>query len=158
MTTAFRITLSQHRLAIFAGFLALIALAVACLVVAWRLESIAVPASCGTDWLGSGPPIPMPGQELKACQQAEQAFFNRDISEASNLLFPLILLPMVVGLTTGAGLVASEIEEGTAQLSWWLAISRTRWYAGRVVPPAMILCVALIIAALAADQLAAART
>lgn len=155
--TAIRITLSQHRLAILSGFLALIALAAACLVVAWRLESISVPASCGTDWLGSGPPIPMPGQELTACQRAEQAFFNQDFGEASNLLFPLILLPMVVGLTTGAGLVSSEIEEGTSQLAWWLAISRARWFFGRVIPPAMIFCIALLIGALAADRLAAAR-
>lgn len=157
MVTAIRVTLSQHRLAIFSGVLVLLALAATCLVVALRIQSAAVPASCGTEWLGSGPPIPMPGQEFTACQLAEQAFFNRDFGEASNLLIPLVLLPMVVGLTTGAGLIASEIEEGTAQLSWWIAVSRARWYAGRVLPPALVLGAALIVAALAADQLAAAR-
>jgi hypothetical protein len=157
VVTAIRITLSQHRLAVFSGMLALLALAAACMAVAWHMQSVAVPASCGTDWLFAGPPIPMPGQEWTDCQRAEQAFFDRDLGEASNLLIPLLLLPMVVGLTTGAGLIATEIEEGTAQLSWWIATSRGRWYAGRVLPPAVILCATLIVTALAAHQLAAAR-
>jgi hypothetical protein len=157
MVTAMRITLSLHRLAIVTAVSVLLALAAACMAVALHMHSTSVPASCGTEWLTAGPPIPMPGQELTPCQIAEQAFFNRDLGEASNLLIPLLLLPMVMGLLTGAGLIASEIEEGTAQLSWWIAVSRARWFASRVLPPALLLFAALIITALAADQLAAAR-
>jgi hypothetical protein len=99
----------------------------------------------------------MLGQGLTVCQLAEQAFFNADLGEASNLLIPLLLLPLVVGLTTGAGLIASEIEEGTAQLSWWIAISRARWFVGRILPPAIILGLALIVTTLATNELAASR-
>ncbi len=157
MLTNARLTLSIHRFALVAAALILLALAGSAELVASHLRSVSVPASCGTDWLSLGPPMPVPGQVLTTCERAQQAFFDLDFNEAGNLLVPLVLLPVIAGLIAGAALVASEIEEGTAQLAWSLAVSRGRWFAARAGAPILVLAVSLIIASAAASDLAASR-
>lgn len=39
----------------------------------------------------------------------------------------LLALPCVVGLATGAPLVASELQHGTVRLAWTQGVTRTRW-------------------------------
>jgi hypothetical protein len=66
------------------------------------------------------------------------------------------VLPLVVGLLLGVGLVGGEIEGGTAPTVWALAGSRRRWLTGRLLPMLLILVGVLAFAAIASEMLAAA--
>ncbi len=67
------------------------------------------------------------------------------------------VVPLVVGLVLGAGLVGREIEGGTASTVWALAGSRRRWLMGRLVPILAVLIALLTFSAVTADLLAASR-
>ena len=67
------------------------------------------------------------------------------------------VVPLVVGLLLGVGLVGREIEGGTAPTVWALAGSRRRWLLGRLVPILVILVALLAFIAIATELLAAAR-
>lgn len=54
------------------------------------------------------------------------------------VLFLTLAGPILIGSTLGVGLVAAEIEQGTAQLAWSLATSRVRWLQTRVWPLAAV--------------------
>lgn len=64
------------------------------------------------------------------------------------------LLPFVVGLFGGLPVVARELEDRTAQTSWWLSGSRSRWLLRQLGPIALVLGVAIALAALAATPVA----
>jgi hypothetical protein len=66
-------------------------------------------------------------------------------------------LPFIVGIAVGAPLVAREIEQGTAPLSWALAGSRWKWLAGRLVATLLLIVPLLLVAGLAADALRGAQ-
>jgi ABC-type transport system involved in multi-copper enzyme maturation permease subunit len=62
-----------------------------------------------------------------------------------------MIVPFIVGIVFGAVLVAREIEQGTAPLSWALAGSRTRWLLGKLLAVVVLIVPLLLIAGLAAD-------
>lgn len=54
------------------------------------------------------------------------------------VLFLTLAGPVVFGSTLGIGIVAGEVEQGTARISWTLARSRLRWLWLRTWPIALI--------------------
>jgi sorbitol-specific phosphotransferase system component IIC len=83
---------------------------------------------------------------------ANKAFYDLISSFDMNMvkLFEQIV-PFIVGITFGAVLVARELEQGTAPLSWALAGSRRRWLAGKLLAVIILIVPLLLIAGLAAD-------
>ncbi len=67
------------------------------------------------------------------------------------------VLPFFVGIAVGAPLVARELEEGTAPLSWALAGARWWWLAGKILAALLLIVPLLLIAGLAADVLRGAQ-
>ena len=141
-----------------------VAVAVLCLIAtagslfeAWRLYSVGVPASCLVDgrvpyWYGGSGP-------MDACQLASLRFTGivdgwdiRMVEQIGQLL------PFVAGIVIGAPLVAGEIEQGTAPLSWALAGSRWKWLAGKLAAALVLIVPLLLAAGLAADVLQGAAT
>lgn len=49
------------------------------------------------------------------------------------LLYPIRLLPLLLGVFVGAPLVAREFEQGTARLVWTQGITRRRWFYSKVL-------------------------
>jgi hypothetical protein len=66
------------------------------------------------------------------------------------------MVPLFFGVVLGAPLVAREIENGTAPLSWALAGSRRRWLAWRLAAMIVLLVPLMILLGLASDFLDAA--
>lgn len=67
------------------------------------------------------------------CQELETSgtLRSQDVIKAIGVLG---FLPFVAGTLLGAPLVAREVEQHTASLSWPLAVSRLRWLVGVAVP------------------------
>jgi hypothetical protein len=86
------------------------------------------------------------------CDLATKEFYDIAWSFDMNMvrMFEQIL-PFIVGITFGAVLVAREIEQGTAPLSWALAGSRRRWLMGKLVAVVILIVPLLLVAGLAAD-------
>jgi hypothetical protein len=61
--------------------------------------------------------------------------------------------PFLVGLLLGAPLLAREIEKRTASMAWTLSRSRRRWLAGRVLPVAVLVAIALLLVGQASSVL-----
>jgi hypothetical protein len=61
--------------------------------------------------------------------------------------------PFVVGVFLGAPLLAREIDKRTAAIAWTLARSRRRWLAGRVLPVAVVVAIALVLVGQASSAL-----
>ncbi len=55
------------------------------------------------------------------------------------------VVPLVVGILLGAPLVSREIEKRTAPIAWSLARSRSWWLAGRILPLAVAVAIALLL-------------
>jgi hypothetical protein len=72
-----------------------------------------------------------------ACQAAGQRF-SETFSTAEIIIRNTWLAGFAIGLVLGVPLVAREIEHGTAQLSWTIGRSRTRWLIGRVAFGALV--------------------
>jgi len=93
-----------------------------------------------------------------ACQLPSQRFTEAlnswDVGIVSSLGD---VLPFFVGITMGAPLVARELEQGTAPLSWALAGARWKWLAGKVLAALLLIVPLLLIAGLAADVLRGAQ-
>jgi hypothetical protein len=124
--------------------------AAAALIEAYRLGSVQFPAGCVTGGY-SGPSFD-PSAPPTPCNLASQRFSGIAWSFDMGLvrMFEQIL-PFIVGITFGAVLVAKEIEEGTAPLSWALAGSRRRWLLGKLLAVIVVIVPLLLIAGLAAD-------
>lgn len=72
-------------------------------------------------------------------------------SEGSRLVAAMSVLPLAAGLICGTPLVAREIEARTAQFSWSIETSRTRWLARQSCTVGLILLGLLIPAAFLAN-------
>jgi hypothetical protein len=138
MTQSVRLFWRTARFEILAGLGLSLALTVAMLVVAGRLDAIRASACPG----------------LRTCDDA--AFVDLVTGFAEPLLFAASLISLVVGLLYGPALVGRELERRSAPLAWSLAPSRVRWLLWRAAPPAALVLLLLIGPALAGDRLEAA--
>jgi hypothetical protein len=134
--------------------LLVVAVGLAALVVAWRIDAIHIPPAC---LYGSGPVVGPAGvpSEL-VCAAAQEAFY--DLDGKAGLVFALtVFLPLLAGLALGVPLVARELETGTASLAWTLSRSRRRWFLGRAVPLVLIVGAILLVPVVATDILERTR-
>ncbi len=152
MTTRIWLTLKQHRFETIAVVVLCLGVAIAAILEAFRLNSLNFPLSC----LQGGRVVSWydPSAPPNACLSASQKFSDILNSMDVRLLMSSgQLLPFVVGIAFGAPLVAKEIEQGTAPLSWALAGSRRRWLLGKVLAAVVLIVPLLLIAGLAIDVL-----
>ncbi len=142
------LTLKQHRFETITAVVLCLGVAIAGLIEAYRLNSIQFPAGCVPSGGYNFDPMRAP----TPCDVATKAFYDLAWSFDMNTvkLFEQIL-PFIVGITFGAVLVAREVEQGTAPLSWALAGSRRRWLAGKLMAVVILIVPLLLIAGLAAD-------
>ena len=155
------LTYKQHRFETVAVVVLCLGAAIWALLDAWRLNSVGVPASC----LESGRVPYWNGTEFgpsyltETCQLYSQRFTAVLTSWDVGLVKSLgDFLPFVVGIVIGAPLVAGEIEQGTAPLSWALAGARWKWLAGKLAAALVLIVPLLLAAGLAADVLQGAAT
>ena len=156
MITQFRIGLRLGRFELVAAVIAVAVLTVSALVVRARLDAIGVTPACWDAWFGvlnleGGICTPL-GPDSPA-----KAFLEINEYEAGKVMAAMALLPLAVGLFLGVGLVAREIEGGTAPTVWALARSRSRWLAGRLLAPLTIVVLLLSALAISSEVLWAGR-
>jgi hypothetical protein len=133
-------------------------LAVAGLIEAFRLFALNTPVAClGNGGYGgymSGPvaTIGAAPTGIDPCQAALNVRYGLTSSIDFSLVGMLFLFaPFIAGITFGAPLVARELEQGTAPLSWSLAGSRRRWLLFRMLAMGGLLVVLLGAVAIASD-------
>ncbi len=99
------------------------------------------------------PQTPVSAAQLR-CNELANSFFDMRGSLDMNLVQLLLLLvPLIAGIVVGAPLVAREIEQGTAPLSWSLSGSRRRWLLGKVLAGVVLLAPLMLAVGLAANVL-----
>jgi hypothetical protein len=154
-----RLTYKQQRFETLAVAVVCLGAAAWALLASWHLKSAGVPASCLADgrvpyWDG-----PMDSSWIPAaCQLPSQRFTDALSSWDVRIVSSLgDVLPFFVGIVMGAPLVARELEQGTAPLSWALAGARWKWLAGRILAALLLIVPLLLIAGLAADVLRGAQ-
>jgi hypothetical protein len=154
-----RLTYKQQRFETTAVAVVCLGAAALALLASWHLNSVGVPASCLVDgrvpyWNG-----PMDSSWMPvACQLPSQRFTDALSSWDVRIVSSLgDVLPFFVGIVMGAPLVARELEQGTAPLSWALAGARWKWLAGRILAALLLIVPLLLIAGLAADVLRGAQ-
>lgn len=114
-----------------------------------RLMDVAPSAECLRQYVTGGGEVP------GGCLSPSE-YFARHNDVVANVLGTTFILPLVVGLVPGSTLIAGEIERGSAQLSWTLAASRTRWLFERLVPLVVVVVLASGISAATGESLAQA--
>jgi ABC-type transport system involved in multi-copper enzyme maturation permease subunit len=156
MLSRIRLTFKQHRFETMAVTIVFVGLTVAALIEAFRLNSLNVPLTCLQTYQG-GYTDPSQGPITAAqahCNELAKSFFDMSRSLDMNLVQLLLLLvPLVAGIVVGAPLVAREIEQGTAPLSWALSGSRRRWLLGKVLAGVLLLASLMLAVGLAANVL-----
>jgi hypothetical protein len=155
MLTRIRLTLKQHRFETISITVVSLGLAAAALIEAFRLNSLNVPVSCLSNGFYYGPGnLAISSAADAHCQELATAFDKIHGSVDMNLVRLLILLvPLVAGIVLGAPLVARELEQGTAPLSWSLSGSRRRWLFGKVLAGVVLLVPLMLALGLAAEVL-----
>jgi hypothetical protein len=143
-TTRLALRLHRFELAILGG-LALLGFALTFVVSGWL------------DATGFGPgcvAAMQTGADMtQACQHAQDAFYRTQ----DNWLvgFAAVLrtaVPFLLAALVGVGLVARDLERGTARLAWSLAPSRMVWFAGRLLPVLAIVVAVALLSGFAADR------
>jgi ABC-type transport system involved in multi-copper enzyme maturation permease subunit len=150
------LTFKQHRFETVAVTIVSVGLTVAALIEAYRLNSLNVPLSCLLSYHGDFvDPSQGPITAAQAhCNELAKSFFDTKQSLDMNLVQLLLLLvPLLAGIVVGAPLVAREIEQGTAPLSWGLSGSRRRWLLGKVLAGVLLLAPLMLAVGLAANVL-----
>lgn len=147
MTLTFRLVAKQHAFELGAVAIGGILLGLAAALVALRLASIEIPASC----LSSG------GPPSGGCSETLGAFYAINEEEAGKVLAGMAVLPFALGVVAGVPIVARELELGTLQTSWWLAGSRMRWLLHKIIPVLVVVVAATAFAAAAASYLESLR-
>jgi hypothetical protein len=159
MLTRIWLTYKQHRFETIALIVVCLGLAAAALIEAYRLNSMNVPMSCFNSWTGgfvdpSGPPM---DAATAHCNSLVKSWMSLNGSTDMNLVqMLLIFAPLLGGIVLGAPLVAREIEQGTAPLSWALSGSRRRWLLGKVLAGVLLLVPLMLAVGITADVLTAA--
>jgi hypothetical protein len=152
MNTRIWLTYKQHRFETIAVTALCLGVAIAALVETFHVNSVGLPPGCsierGITYNGTAM------SASAACQGGFDRFYPLVSSaEVSIIHILMVLLPFVVGIAFGAPLVAKELEEGTAPLSWALSGSRGRWLLGKVLASVLLIVPLLLAAGLAADVL-----
>lgn len=160
MLSRIRLTFKQHRFETIAVTVVCLGLTVAALIEAYRLNSLNVSLSCLQSYRGGymtviGDPSQGPVTAAQAqCNELAKSFNDMHGSLDMNLVQLLLLLvPLLAGIVVGAPLVAREIEQGTAPLSWALSGSRRRWLLGKVLAGVLLLAPLMLAVGLAANVL-----
>jgi hypothetical protein len=156
MLSRIRLTFKQHRFETVAVTIVCVGLTAAALIEAYRLNSLNVPLSCLQTYRG-GFPDPSQGPITAAqahCDELAKSFYGmRESLDMFLVQLLLLLVPLLVGIVVGAPLVAKEIEQGTAPLSWALSGSRRRWLLGKVLAGVLLLASLMLAVGLAANVL-----
>ena len=154
------LTFKQHRFETIAVTVVCLGLTAAALIEAFRLNSLNVSLSCLQSYRGGymtviGDPSQGPITAAQAqCNELAKSFNDMHGSLDMNLVQLLLLLvPLIAGIVVGAPLVAREIEQGTAPLSWALSGSRRRWLLGKVLAGVVLLAPLMLAVGLAANVL-----
>ncbi len=159
MIDRIRLTYKQQRFETLAVMVACLGAAAWALLASWHLKSVGVPASCLVDgrvpvWNGPIDSSWVPA----ACQLPSQRFTDALNSWDVRMVSTLgDVLPFFVGIAMGTPLVARELEQGTAPLSWALAGARWKWLVGKILAALLLIVPLLLIAGLAADVLRGAQ-
>jgi hypothetical protein len=158
MLTRIKLTLKQHRFETIAITILCLGLAVAGVIEALRIYALNTPVAClsnGMNGYFSGPMVTgigPPPTGIDPCQAAMNARYGLTGSIDFSLVRMLFLFaPFIAGITFGAPLVARELEQGTAPLSWSLVGSRRRWLLFRMLAMGGLLVVLLGAVAIASD-------
>jgi hypothetical protein len=145
----FRLAFRIQRFEILASALLVTVVGITALIVRSRLDGVGAPVQCLTPWI-----FDYVGYDQARCQPLQDAFFQIKWNEAGLVFNAMFVLPFVVGLVLGVGLVGREIEGGTASTVWALAGSRRRWLTGRLVPMLVFLLGLLAFSAITSAVLA----
>ena len=160
MLTRIWLTYKQHRFETIAIAVVCLGVAVAAFIEAWRLNSLNVPWHCFQTWQGggyNGGPIPDAAQ--LRCNELVQSYQNlQQSTDVSIVRMLLIFVPLIAGIILGAPLVAREIEQGTAPLSWSLSGSRRRWLLGKILAGLLLIVPLMLALGLASDVLQGAMS
>lgn len=113
------------------------------LLVGWQMRQVS----------GADPECFTGGPIDDAACSAVLARFGGFQAIAQNLFLASAAAPFLVGAVLGAPLVAREVEEGTSQLAWVLAPSRTYWLIAKALPVAGLAIGMLGLLGLGADLL-----
>jgi hypothetical protein len=152
------LTYKQNRFEVIASLVVVVAVVAAVLYEIAQLNSVVFPAGCSPN-SAYGPIMVPVGSDLQgladfACQNAANQFSAIRYGTQMHLvqLF-LALSPYILAIMLGAPLVAREVEQGTAPLSWSLIGSRRRWLLARVAAILALLVPLLLAFGVAGDLL-----
>jgi len=147
-----RLSIRLERFEVIAVLIAASLLAGAAAYVSMRLDGLAIEDACWRSWLAQGDrPFP------ESCIAGINAWHDLNDVFVRGGLATMNFLPLAFGLVLGVPVVGRELEGRTAALAWSLSPSRTRWYAGRMLPILLVLVAASVVSALAATALEGAR-
>ena len=148
----FRLAYRIQRFEILAATLVVLVVGATALLVASRLTAIGAPVECLAPWMFEDVVY-----DAARCDPLAQAFLAMNEQDARLVMTTMHVLPLLVGLVLGVGLVGRDIDAGTAPTIWALSGSRRRWLTRRLVPVLVVLGVLLAIAAVTSEILATAR-
>jgi hypothetical protein len=147
--TRFYLTLKQHRFEVIGAILVCLAFAGLALYEVWQLNAIVWPKDCspngafGVSVSGADP-----------CSRALERFNAIQNGTLMRLIqLGLLLAPFVAAILLGAPVVAREIEQNTAPMSWALVGSRRRWLVVRLASLLIVLVPLMLVVGFCADQL-----
>jgi ABC-type transport system involved in multi-copper enzyme maturation permease subunit len=144
------VILRSHRFE-FAGFLVIV---FATFIVAGglviRLSAAGIPTAC----FNAGPEV---GGLCQGRTADIRSYFEAAGTWGWASLAAIVLLPVVSGLILGVALVGKEIDRGTTTFAWSIGPSRRRWLLQRVVPVAIAVVMASLVAGALADRLEVLR-
>ncbi len=152
MLSRFRLAVRIQRFEVWSCVLLVSVIGVTALIVRARLDGVGATVECLTPWVFENVLY-----DAARCDAPAAAFRQINQDEAGLVMSAMDVLPLVLGLLLGVGLVGREIESGTAATVWALAASRRRWLLGRLVPILAILLAVLAFAAITSEILAAGR-
>jgi hypothetical protein len=151
MRTLGRLSIRIQRFELIAATILVVGFGAAALLVKSHLGGAGASPDCFAMWFESGP------VGAGACAPGMEAFFRIDNAEAVPLMAAMSLVSLAAGLLLGVGLIAREIETGTAAPAWALAGSRRFWLVGRVTPITLALLALLALSAVTSELLLYAR-
>lgn len=152
MAALFRLAVRIQRFEVWSCVVFVAVVGLTALIVRARLDGIGAPVECLTPWV-----FEEIVYDAARCDAIALEFLSLNSDEAGMVMTAMHVLPILIGLLLGVGLVGREIEGGTAPTVWALSGSRRRWLAGRVIPIVVILVALLTFSAVTSEILAIGR-